>query len=238
MSNIALSLRKHRYAGLASTVAAAAFFCLTGTPAQALVLDFGSNAAAPPSICGTNLDGSGAVKACVSRDPISQSYGDIGGVLDLSYSSPRLTTPTSLKWWGPDYNNLYGVLFAEGNDSNSLARIEMKALQPGASVTLSSFDLGAWSRTTRNTNVNVYAIGGGTPLFTFTGDVGDGFVSATNIRTNITVAGGLWLEWADSAYNVGIDNIQYSVSAVPEPTSAWLMLAGAAALGVMRRRRR
>jgi PEP-CTERM motif len=68
------------------------------------------------------------------------------------------------------------------------------------------------------------------------GAVGNSTVAATSFTPNITVLGGLWLEFKDSAYNVGIDNIQYSVAVVPEPASALLMLAGVAGLLAARRR--
>jgi hypothetical protein len=202
--------------------------------AQALTIDFGQSGS--PSICTATSDGLGALIGCGNGTAISQSYGDVPGISDITYSSPRIATPQSLLWWATAYNNLYGVAWSNGSDADSRARIEIKALQPGQAVTLSSFDLGGYAFATRSTKVNIYAIGGSTPLFSFTGDVGNGSVSATSFSPNITVAGGLWIEWADSAFNVGIDNIQYSVSAVPEPASVLLMLAGVAGLLAARRR--
>jgi hypothetical protein len=203
--------------------------------AQALTIDFGQSG--NPNICSTTQDGLGPVTACITGSPILQSYGDVAGVSNITYSSPRITTPQSLLWWDTTYNNLYGVAWSTGSDADSRARIEIKAVQPGQSVTISSFDLGAYPSATRNTNINIYAIGGSTPLFSLTNtSVGNSTVSATTFTPNITVPGGLWIEWADSAYNVGIDNIQYSVSAVPEPAAALLMLAGVAVLLAARRR--
>ena len=195
--------------------------------AQATTLDFG-NGPTPPSICNeVGTDGTAPVTACTAGRFVSQSYGDIDGVVDLSYASPQATVPTSLKWWDTLYNNLYGVLYAGvGGDSGSLARIEIKALAPDAVVTLSALDLGAYNQTTLNTTVQVFAIGGGAPLFSFSGPVGNGPVSATTLSVDVSAVGGLWLEWGDSAFNVGIDNIQYSVSSVPEPAPASLLLAG------------
>jgi PEP-CTERM motif len=203
--------------------------------AQALTIDFGQTGS--PIICTNSQDGLGALASCGNGSPISQSYGDVAGISDITYSSPRITTPQSLLWWASSYNNLYGVAWSTGSDANSRARIEIKALQPGQAVTISSFDLGAYPSVTRNTNINIYAIGGTTPLFSLSNmPVGNSSVSATTFTPNITVADGLWIEWADSAYNVGIDNIQYSVTVVPEPASALLMLAGVAGLFAARRR--
>jgi PEP-CTERM motif len=203
--------------------------------AQALTIDFGNGPAAP-SICTSAPDGTGALVPCGNYGYISQSYGDVAGIADISYSAPRVAAPTSLYWWASNYNNLFGVAFAPSTDANSRARIEIKAVNPGDAVTLASFALGAYSQTTLNTTVNVFAIGGTVPLFNYSGPVGNGAISATTLMPNISVPGGLWLEFQDSAWNVGIDNIQYSVSAVPEPASALLMLAGVAGLLAARRR--
>jgi hypothetical protein len=181
-------------------------------------------------------NGTGPLIACGNGSYLSQSYGDVAGLVDVDFSAPRLAAPTSLRWWDLSYNNLQGVAWADSSDANSLARIVIKAIDPTATVTLQSFDLGAYPSTTRNTNINVYAIGGGAPLYTFSGAVGNSTISATSFTPNISVVGGLWLEWADSAYNVGIDNIRYTISAVPEPTAAVLMLAGVAGLLMLRRR--
>ncbi len=203
--------------------------------AQALTVDFGNGPAAP-TICTVAADGTGALVPCGNYGYISQSHGDVAGIADISYSAPRITAPTSLYWWSSNYNNLFGVAFAPSSDGNSRARIEIKAVNPGNVVTLSSFALGAYSQATLNTTVNVFAIGGTVPLFTYSGPVGNGAISATTLFPNLAVPGGLWLEFQDSAWNVGIDNIQYSISAVPEPVSALLMLAGVAGLLAARRR--
>ena len=192
--------------------------------AHALTLDFGNGPDAP-TICSSTGDGLGALVTCANYAYLSQGYGDIAGLVDVNFSAPRVPG-VSLHWWDTSYNTLYGVAWADGGDGDSQARIEILALQPGDSVLLSGFDLGAYASTTRNTTVNIYAVGGGTPLYTYTGAVGDGAVAATSFVVNVSAPGGLWIEWQDSAYNVGIDNIQYSVSSVPEPAAAGLMLAG------------
>jgi hypothetical protein len=209
---------------------------VAGAGAHALSLDFGNSGT--PTICSTTVDGLGSTAACSSGDYLLQSYGDVAGVVDVSFSAPRLAAPTSLRWWNTDYSNLYGVAWADGGDPNSRARIEIKALQPGQGVTLTDFDLGAWPNTSRSTTVNVFAIGGGTPLYTFSGTVGTGGgVAPTHFSVSASAAGGLWIEWQDSAYNVGIDNIQYTVNAVPEPGTLATLLAGIGVVGLLVRRR-
>jgi len=202
-------------------------------------LDFGSGPVAPSICTGVLATGAGPASACTNGNFVSQAYGDVDGLVDISYVSPPVADATGLRWWSTDYNNLYGILYAgNGGDSSSLARIEIKAAAPDAVVTLTGFDLGAYNQTTRGTNVNVYALGGGAPLYTFSGPVGDGALAATTFSVNVSAVGGLWLEWGDSAFNVGIDNVQYSVSSVPEPAPAALWLTGALmGFTVLRRRR-
>lgn len=204
--------------------------------AHALSIDFG-NGPSEPTICSDTPDGLGALVPCSTFAYLSQSYGDVAGVSDITYSAPRVPGH-SLEWWNTNYNTLYGVAFAEGGDSNSRARIEIKAVTTGTLVTLSAFDLGAYSNTTHGTTVNIYAIGGGVPLYTFVGNVGNSSNEPTHFAVNVSAVGGLWIEFQDNAYNVGIDNIQYAVATVPEPASVGLMLAGLLGIGALSTARR
>jgi PEP-CTERM motif len=212
------------------------------TQASAATIDFGS--AGQPAACAAARDGTGPLIACSDYSTISQTYGDIAGSVDVTYTALRPTGWASLSWWSSDYNNLFGVAFANGNDANSHARIEIKTLNAGDSINLASFALGAYSNAARNTAVNIYAIGSSIPLFAYLGSVGNpGDIAATNFAPNITVLGGLWLEWHDSAANVGIDSIRYDVipaaaiGAVPESSTWAMMLAGFGIVGAAMRRR-
>jgi hypothetical protein len=203
--------------------------------AQALTLDFGNDP--DPAVCSTTDDGLGAPTVCGNWAFLSQSYGDVAGVVDVTYSAPR-QPGRSLEWWSTAYNNLWGVAFAPGSDADSQARIELLPTQPGDGVTLTGFDLGAYPNNTLNTTVNIFAVGGGPALFSYSGPVGNGAVSATHFAVNVSSATGLWIEWQDSAYNVGIDNIEYTVAAIPEPASYALFAFGLAAVCALRRARR
>ena len=205
--------------------------------AQAITLDFGSGPTAP-TICSRLIDGSGALAPCVDNGLVNQAYGDVAGVVDVTYySNPARAMPPSLHWWSENYNDLYGVLWAyEGGDAGSYARIELKPLG-SEGITLSGFDFGAYSNTRRGTFIDVYAISSTTPLFHYEGDVGSP-PNHTSFAVNVSSANGLWIDWQNSAYNVGIDNVTFSVQAVPEPQTYALVLGGLGLLATVVRRSR
>ncbi|NRR29809.1 PEP-CTERM sorting domain-containing protein [Oxalobacteraceae bacterium] len=204
--------------------------CALSGLAQAGVIDFNRS----NIVCTAAGTGLGTTIACGNGSVLAQSYGDVAGSLDVSYAS--LNQPnSSLRVWDADYNNLRGVVYGDGNDGNSAARIDLLGLG-GKGVTLSHFDLGAYSNTSRGTHLTISAIGGPV-LYSYDGNVGGlpGNI-ASSFDGNWSSASGLRIEWRNSAYNVGIDNITYAVTAVPEP-SAYLMLgAGLFGLGLLARR--
>lgn len=216
------------------TLALASLALVAGT-SQAYVLDFG-NAPSAPAICSSTMDGLGSAVTCSNWQRVLQSYGDVAGVVDVGYAVPRSGDNRSLAWWDHEYNDLYGVLFADGGDGNSQAQITL-APQGGGAVRLTHFDLGAWSNTTRGTTVAVYEIGNPTALFSYVGNVGSGS-SHTSFDIDVSSAAGLQIVWQDSAYNVGIDNVTFTVGVIPEPATYALMLAGLAACGAVVKRRR
>jgi len=207
-------------------------------PAHALTLDFGNGPAAP-TICSAAGNGQGALVGCTDSNYISQSYGDVAGVLDVVYHAPRIVGDRGLRWWASDYNGLFGVVWADGGDGNSQATIDLRPLA-GDSVALQGFDLGAYPDASRGTMVTVRDLVTDAVLFSFNGNVG---TLPANQATHFTLAGvssanGLRIQWQDSAYNVGIDNINFSVGAVPEPGTWAMLAAGLLGLGAVARRRK
>ena len=149
---------------------------VTAPAAHAMTLHFG-NGPDVPTICAASPDGLGGSMVCGNAVPVPQSDGDVAGVVDITYLQPRALNPSSLLWWASDYNHLCGVLRASSSDLDMQARIDLKAVVPGQVVTLTGFDLGAWIDSTRATRVNIFAIGGGAALFSFTVDVDNGLLS-------------------------------------------------------------
>lgn len=204
--------------------------------AQALTLDFGNGPSAPV-ICAANADGSGALVGCSNSGFINQAHGDVAGVVDVSYAQPLQASPMSLRWWAADYNSLYGVLWADGGDGPaSHASISLQALGAGG-IALTHFDLGAYPHTSRPTVLDVYDMGSNLSVFHFEGTVG-AEPAPTAFNLNLWSATGLRIEWRNTAYNVGIDNIEFQAAPIPEPASYALMLGGLGLLAGLARRRR
>ena len=178
-----------------------------------------------------------SVAVCSDGSRLSQATGDVGGVVDVTYIDVINPANVSLPWWNLSYNDLRGVVWANGNDSASHARIEIKSLNGGA-VTLLGMDFGAYPGTVRSTNIVVSALGGGTPL-TYTGNVGQLPANThTSFSPDVTAAGGIAIDWYNSAYNVGIDNVRFSVTPVPEPQTLAMLLAGLGIVAAATRRRK
>jgi hypothetical protein len=213
-------------------LAALASIVLAASASHAAIIDFNG-----PGVCNTAVDGNGALKPCANWDFISQSYGDMAGVIDVKYSAFNLAS-TSLEWWDDDYNTLRGIAFAAGSDGNSHGRIDLKPLN-GMGVMLTHFDMGAYSNTSMGTNITVSDLSGNV-LLAYKGNVG---TSSPNMPTSFNGSwvgkDGVRIEWENSAYNVGIDNVTYEMArVVPEPETYAMLGAGLAVLRLLTRRRK
>lgn len=215
------------------SVALSALLVLLSLSAHAYSIDFGS--AGFPSACAASSSGVGPFTVCGAGIALNQAYGDVTDVVDVTYTDLNIPT-RSLLWWDTNFNNLYGVAYSSGNDGDSSARIDLVPAS-GRQVTLDSFRLGAYSNQTRPTSVAIYAIGEPSPLYVYAGTVGNGSIDSTLFDLDLTSASGIRIEWSDSAANVGIDQINFTVKRVPEPGAAALAAAAASALGVLVRRR-
>src|SRR5690349_2455947 len=171
--------------------------------------------------CTANFDGTPAGDpSCAANGMyILESYGDVSGVVDVTYSQPDQSPFRTLRFWDADYNELHGVLWADGGDGpGSHARIELAAL--GGPLTLTHFDLGAYSHSTLHTIVDVYDLANlGTALFHYDGNVGvQPGDHSTPFDFAFVSSAGFRIDWQNSAYNVGIDNVTFDAAAViPEP---------------------
>ena len=222
--------------------------------ASATLIRFGNEPDVAPSICSSNIDGSGAMTVCGNWSYINQSYGDSAAV-NITYKDVQGTAANNgalhtLSWWYDGYNDLKNVAFAVQNgDGDSWARIEIDPLQ-GQGVRVNSFDIGAWYFTQRDSQfVRVLDLVTGDILFD-SGVVTIGVGGHSNhFAPDVFSQNGLAIEWRGSAFNNGIDNICFNracvdefgqapnTTSVPEPGSLALLGLGLLASGAIRRRR-
>ncbi len=200
---------------------------IAAIPAAAGTLTF------PNNICSANTDGSGPIIACVNYGYINQAYGDTAQ-LDVQYVD-RVVPGNSLRWWSTGYNNLPSAAWGGTGDLPGQSDDSIILLPAaGYSVTLNSFDMGAYYHAVLGTNIIITEVGTGNTLLDFgpqTIGVGD---LAVSFFPNVTSSHGIDIRWYDTAYNVGIDNIDYSVT--PEPATLGMLGFGLVTLASRVRR--
>jgi len=187
-------------------------------------------AAVPSHATAVNLDFSFS-PALSQNEPIPQSYGDIPGQIDLVYSSvsaPGSSTPCfdpQLRFWDVEYSNLLDVAYACNGGTGQIKLLPL----PGYQVTLQGFDLGAWPRVDRSSQVTVFAADLSTvvvldpPPLTISGTLAKQYSFAGPQFTRLD---GFAIQYGPDGFNVGIDNLRFVVSPVPAP----LPLLGVAGL--------
>ena len=199
-----------------ATAAAVLTLSFSYGEARATIIDFDQAQACGGSPCDNFANSS-----------ISQSYGDISGVVDINY----LSAAGALNWWGVGYTPLVGVAYGQTNTSITIAALN------GQSVTLNGFDMAAFVTDLGLSTVVTIDDLLGNNLAVSSTTVGH----PTHFGFNVTSSNGIRISWqATSNLNVAIDNIDYaltSVGPVPEPSTWAMMLLGFAGVGFMAYRR-
>lgn len=199
-------------------------FALSTGAANAVVLTFDGN------ICDT---GTGS-DPCLNNRFISQSYGDGVGV-DVTYSG-QVGLTESMRFWNTAYSDLTNVAYGR---SGQTAEIFIAAL-PGFEIVLNGFDLGAWPTSNRSSQWTI--LDGNSTLLQQSGTITVLGSIATSVVPGLTSSTGFRIQFGPDAFNVGIDNIDYTVNQVdssePEPTTLLLVGLSLAGLGFTRKRLR
>lgn len=213
-----------------ATAAAAGLALPLAAPAQAAVLTFDGN------IC------SGVGGPCVSGSVIDQTYGDAANV-DVQYNYDitnalysRGGANSGLRFWSIQYSELTNVAWGGQDDNTGTPEIFLQPI--GGSVTLNGFDLGSWPNVSRTSQVTIVD-GANNVLFSSGQILVDGNVH-THFSFALTSNNGIGIQWGPSGFDVGIDNVDFSVGpyvtgGVPEPGTWALMLIGVGTVGAMAR---
>lgn len=164
---------------------------------------------------------------------ISPSFGSIAGEVAVSYADPQRNLST-LRYWQGGYSGGHSAAFA-GTGEGSTGVIYLTPLS-GNSVTLNSFFLGSYLDANRASSYYIDNLS--TPGIDQTsGSITIGATGLT-VTPNISSTQGIVIHFGPTAYNVGINHINFSVTPVPEPDAYALLLAGLGLIATIARRRR
>jgi len=197
--------------------------------AQATVLTFDGNICDGGQACDVNV-----------ANTLDQSYGDSAGVdVQYNYLIPSANVGVSpapvgdsLGWWDVEYSDLTNVAWGGTDGTTGTAQIFLKAL--GGSVTLNGFDLGAWPNTDAVTQIFIIDATDNSVLFLASSALISGAVHSS-FSGPWTSTTGIAIQWGPDGYDVGIDNIDFTVAPVPEPGTLGLFGLGLLGLSLTRR---
>lgn len=203
--------------------------------AMVVTLGFSASASADTlTFEGPICDAPGNV--CENYSSILQSYGDIAGQLDVQYDSDISNPdPTPFRYWPNSYSGLLDVAFGE---AEAAVEIYLKPLS-GYQVKLVGFDIGAYPNADISSQVKLLG-GNGFEIFS-TGPTTIFGAMPTHFAPGLTRRDGFRIQFGQigpDAFYAGIDNINFEVTAVPEPATWAMLILSFGTAGSMIRRRR
>lgn len=207
------------------TILAIAAMVVSPMAAQAATytLDFSD----PMAVCGN--------ATCASNTPLLQSYGDVAGIVDVSYDSDiSVAGLTPMYLWETGYDVLTNVIYGASGATSAIT------LTPAAGyrIELLGFDIAPYLQRVRDTRIQIEDFAQGVMFDTGVFTVPTSGVTHIDTSGAFTTTSGMRLLFGPDAYDVGIDNIQFSVvpAPVPLPASALLLMGAIAGFGALRRR--
>lgn len=219
-------MRKLRFAAVA-----AAALSVSGPASAATVLNF---AAACGGICAYN-------------GTVSQSFGDIANVLDVSYrsvvSNGSTATAGTVSTWGVGYGDLASAIWGV---QGGAVEIAFNLLAPNKRLTLNSVTYAAYTGTTVQTQLAIYSAGQMGNFYLPLRPSGALTASSQGRGTwtpNFSLDNGFILHFGADGFNAGIGEITFTISdigtisAVPEPATWLSMILGFGLVGAAVRRR-
>jgi hypothetical protein len=95
------------------------------------------------------FDGAICAGVCANGSRVSQSCGDVAGVVDVQYNRDINVFSTGaagaeMQFWSTGFSNLTNVAYGNNNGVNGVSEIFLQPLN-GRTVVLKILDLGAWS---------------------------------------------------------------------------------------------
>lgn len=215
-----------------STAILAATFALVSTPSTAATtLNFASE-------CGG---------VCAAYGTVSQSFGDVAGVLDVSYrsvaSSGSTTTAGAAYTWSSGYGDLSSAIWGTQNGALEIA---FNLLAPNKQITLNSVTFAAYSGNIVQTQFAIYSLGSAGGFFLPLLPSGSLTSLGSGHETwspNFSSTSGFVLHFGPDGFNSGIGELSFTVSdvaavaAVPEPATWLSMIVGFGLIGAAARRR-
>lgn len=202
--------------------AAGAAISLLGLPAHAAVIDFSN----------TNCVATGTT--CL----IPQTYGDTADV-DVSYRAFNVsngqTSGVGLFHFTAGYGNLTDVVYGGTDMTHFGSEITLTA-KPGRLLSLRDFDFATWGGRSRQVPISVLDLAGNLLMG---GNYSTSYPGHSTLSVNSDFLPGVIIRWGPDGYNVGLDNIDYTIKSAAPETATWaMMVVGFGALGTSLRARR
>lgn len=213
---------------------------LLAASAQATVLTFDLN---PDPLDYSDIPGSYGDNVSAASDAVGSYLMGNGYTPNVTteYRTWQISTNTvaynNLDFWHTSYGDLFKVAFPV-TSGDAFAEITLVP-EPGWAIRLNSFDLAGYPGVDHpNSQVRILDGTSNTILLDYSPVtiLGAGGTHST-FTPNLTFAGPVSIRFGYNDWNVGIDNINFDqVTAVPEPETYAMLLAGLGLIGFMARR--